>query len=717
MSSVLIVPNEPLPRPGRISSGPGLRALNLAAGLHANGHDIIVAVPALAQRKPNDSRPLGPPMLREVEEVPIDLGSLKDFIASRQPNVVIFTNYHTMHNVSKKNDNTLTRIKFIYDFFAPRILEQAAAGQLPGTRLNEEQQKKSRALTSADGILVNGERKLGYVAAWLAISGANLRTPIVQAPFCVPVQLESLERAPKRSVSDLRVVVSGNRQPWTRSRLNILDILPATSSLGWSLTHIGNPKITLLQEAGATYLPWIHDGLIDSHSDLDFPTFLQLLLQADLALDIFETSLEREMSYPTRSAVALSAGIPVIHPAETEISDLIRKWGCGWIYHNEAEIFGILNWIRSETTDFLKKAEAARRLAKNFLNPRVTTVAAAQLISDISLAPSSRRKQVFRTHSGTFSQARDWMARLVAPEWFIRQFHIDRFDAARAASPVDLYMGYSDERGYPPPNYILAHWAQRNNVKGMQDISFEACMAILVKYIDVGWYAATYSIHPDIFSCAENYFSLSGKRRISPSPFFCETLYINLNGDVRDAIANGVFINGFHHYLVSGMRDRRPATILFDDDYYLEANKDVAAEVGRGNYNSGFEHFLEYGNYEDRTASPLFDWGYYKAAYRDLPTDWGPPQLLRHFAEYGFKEQRFGSKFHRDLLVKKLQPPPLQAYAKRTRTALEELGRNHSGAADLMRRFDRHVDKIYTSFVAELTTSIHWLSRIHAYAY
>ena len=48
-----------------------------------------------------------------------------------------------------------------------------------------------------------------------------------------------------------------------------------------------------------------------------------VIADADIAIDLFPWSPERELAMVTRSVVALASATPVIHPPFTEVSDLV----------------------------------------------------------------------------------------------------------------------------------------------------------------------------------------------------------------------------------------------------------------------------------------------------------------------------------------------------------------------------------------------------------
>jgi glycosyltransferase involved in cell wall biosynthesis len=62
-----------------------------------------------------------------------------------------------------------------------------------------------------------------------------------------------------------------------------------------------------------------------------FGDFRTLLARCDLSIDVFERNPERELAMVTRSAVALSCGLPVMHVPFTEVSPIIAEHDGGWL--------------------------------------------------------------------------------------------------------------------------------------------------------------------------------------------------------------------------------------------------------------------------------------------------------------------------------------------------------------------------------------------------
>lgn len=91
-----------------------------------------------------------------------------------------------------------------------------------------------------------------------------------------------------------------------------------------------------------------------------------------------------------------------------------------------------------------------------------------------------------------------------------------------------------------------------------------------------------------------------------PSPniprSFNENLYLVENSGVADAVTNGLFSNGFEHWLEFGFLEGRSPQFAFDEDFYLATYPEVADAVTNGLFINGLEHYIRFGQTERRQA-------------------------------------------------------------------------------------------------------------------
>lgn len=133
-----------------------------------------------------------------------------------------------------------------------------------------------------------------------------------------------------------------------------------------------------------------------------------------------------------------------------------------------------------------------------------------------------------------------------------------------------------------------------------------------------------------------------------PSQMFDEDNYLAFYPDVANAVEAGFFKSGFDHFTNYGFyegRSRRSAQ--FDENYYLQASPGVADAVDRGFYSSGYEHYVEDGRFQQRSPNQVFDEGYYRAKNPDVNTAIQNGVFatgFEHFLNYGEAENRSPSR-------------------------------------------------------------------------
>lgn len=382
--TALVVANDVTPGFGVPVAAPGLRAAGIAEGLRAHGLEVELTVPApIIDRVWTRPIPPSPPAGTSI----VDPGDLGGFIAGGRFSHVVFTNANMGPHLAPVRGTS-----FIFDLFAPKILELLASGRTDKDWATEAA-KKERSLALADHVFVNGRRKIGYALGWLLrpavdrhrtttlgldrlVDGDPMRhLSLVEMPVPLPDGIEP--RAPGRAPDrELRVGVAGYTQPWSGDG----DVSPAIEiprSLGHHV-HVLTPPHW--GRADAVTPPPIA-GVTSTPGPLDYPTFSTWLQSMDVVADHFPPSAERRLAMITRTTVALRLGVPVIHGADSEVSDLIDAYDAGWVVAADDPVA----WKRAfeEATDaetLLAKQRGAVRLSTERFDPAAAlSVAAATL--------------------------------------------------------------------------------------------------------------------------------------------------------------------------------------------------------------------------------------------------------------------------------------------------------------------------------------------------
>ena len=382
--TALVVANDVTPGFGVPVAAPGLRAGGLAEGLRAHGLDVHLAVPApILDRVWTRPIPPSPPPGTSIVE-PAALG---EFIAGGGFSHVVFSNANMGPHLAP-----VPGTSFVFDLFAPKVLELLASGR-SDRDWTAEATKKERALALADHVFVNGRRKIAYALGWLLrpsvdrhrtstlgldrlIDGDPLEhVSLVEMPVPLPegIDVRPPGRPPGR---ELRVGVAGYTQPWSGQG----DVSPAIEiprALGHHV-HVLTPPhwgradaVTPTPIAGVTQTP----------GPLDYPTFATWLQTMDVVADHFAPSAERRLAMVTRTTVALRLGIPVIHGADSEVSDLIEEYDAGWVVDaGDEDGWGNALSEASDADRLAAKQRGAVRLSSERFEPGAALATAAKAL-------------------------------------------------------------------------------------------------------------------------------------------------------------------------------------------------------------------------------------------------------------------------------------------------------------------------------------------------
>lgn len=90
--------------------------------------------------------------------------------------------------------------------------------------------------------------------------------------------------------------------------------------------------------------------------------------------------------------------------------------------------------------------------------------------------------------------------------------------------------------------------------------------------------------------------------RVNVSRFYDESFYLARYPGVADAVASGAVVSGLAHFIQFGEAEGRTETSeVFNEQVYLQAYPAVAQAVSQGDFTSGLQHFLLFGQFEGRS--------------------------------------------------------------------------------------------------------------------
>lgn len=374
---VIILANDVTPGCGVPVAAPGLRAFGLAEGLRSHGFSVTTVVPKhLLQRVWANTNPPAP---LQPGTIALNGRDLAGYLDTAAPATVLLINSNQVAHVRRAPG-----LRYVLDVFAPKMLELAYQYQdrHPVQELAKLRDSKLQAFELADGIIVNGVKKVPYVVGWMLQTDRD--------PRAIPMTVVNMPVPPsehvRRDQPGLRFAIAGYLQGWSLPG-EWLDVVTSyVESHGEATldvvlpTHWGRqgdevsyPRLTRLVELNN----------VESHPVMRFSEFQQFLSGVDVVVDLFEPSLEREYAMVTRTVVALSCGVPVIHPPFTEVSSFISQYDAGWLVDcaDIRRLSDVVNGI--DQAEAARKSDNAVRLWNDVFSPEVATTPLVDLIATI----------------------------------------------------------------------------------------------------------------------------------------------------------------------------------------------------------------------------------------------------------------------------------------------------------------------------------------------
>lgn len=364
---VVVLSNDVVPGMGMPVAAPGLRAWGIARGLRAHGLKVrLVVVQHIIEKVwPRSMPPPLPPMTTVMRPE-----HLAHALRRRTPRALVLTNSNHAHHFLDLPD-----VRFIYDFFAPKLLELTyqAGDTSRSSELDRLRSKKLAALERSDGVIVNGAKKMPYVMAWLLAAGVDVRhLPLEVVNMPVPSLIADGTRD-----GPVKAVISGYLQAWSRPGAWVDAVTPFLDDGSLELDllvadHWGTGTHGQLPEG---FDDLAGHGAVRTHGTMTFGDFQDFLSTRDLTIDVFARNRERELAMVTRTAVALGSGVPALHVPFTECSGLIHEHAAGWLTEPDdpAAISRVLETVTSDRACLVSAREGARSVARNVLDPKVAT--------------------------------------------------------------------------------------------------------------------------------------------------------------------------------------------------------------------------------------------------------------------------------------------------------------------------------------------------------
>ncbi len=355
MGRVLVLTTEPLPLPGKKTTGAGLRAWSLGFGLRSAGfRDVTIAFAADAVR--GEEPDLGAvPNIRLFERAALD-----DFIAGENPDVVVFQHWGLLRDVLRPLPCPMA-----IDLAGPHLLERRLWNS---PRPAEDRAEKIAALSRADFVTCSGHHQRHYFLPFLLEAGFppdGALCPVI--PFSVSPDLPE----PSAERDHTTFVYTGYFLPWQDPSLALESVVEALEAKGRGrLLLVGgaHPGGDVSQGRFERLLERLDASPhVERRGPLPFDQLVGLLRQTGPAIDHMACNTERELAFPSRTMIYLWAGVPVLHHDYDEVAPAIARARAGWTFpeNDTAGITRTVNRLLAHREDAERRGANAQELVRN----------------------------------------------------------------------------------------------------------------------------------------------------------------------------------------------------------------------------------------------------------------------------------------------------------------------------------------------------------------
>jgi len=384
------------PIEGYPTSGTALRTWNIAEGLRDLGHEVVVSSPSDAVDgflKKNPS--VNAEFLKDLDANSFNASNQSSLVANHHPDAIICGHWPAW-TTGRKPAQPL-----ILDLAGPHLLERHYQG-------DENKEGgivgKLSALSCADYFIVSGlKQKLYFLSFLLRAKIENPETRICTIPMPLPPNENWSKDSSQADLSNSsnpaanefnpKFIFGGIFLPWQNPTWGL-------RFLSGKLKEKQNGHLTLIGGAHPHY-PIDSNVYQSLFSELEsnphvtrkplmpYDKFQEEMSNKDIAIDLMDWNLERELAITIRSCTYLWSGIPVIYNNYSDLSKLIAKHDAGWCVEpgDEDALNKIINQIFQTPEILRQKKNGAINLAKENFN----RTQHAQSILDLLNRPSTRK--------------------------------------------------------------------------------------------------------------------------------------------------------------------------------------------------------------------------------------------------------------------------------------------------------------------------------------
>lgn len=338
--------------------GGGLRGWTLAEGLRSDGFEVRLRFPRESLVDLDATH--GAMSAQDLDDLSFSWNDPLASYAVDRPDVVVISSWLLAGHI------TSCPAPLVVDLAGPVLFEFLA--QSPEKAL-ELAHHKSKALARADFVTCAGQRQRHYFLAWLALSGftpADCAERLAVVP--ISCQPETPVRAP--ASREPRFVFAGLPLAWQ-------DPVGPLDALLTRLEDRGQGRLDVYMErhpvhsAGVSWFPWLEQRLARSdraalHAAVPYERLLALYGEVDVAFDVFERGIERELAVSTRTIDYLRAGVVPLMASFVELAESVGECGAGMLLAPpfETSMAAAVDLLLDEPGRIATMSANAQRLAR-----------------------------------------------------------------------------------------------------------------------------------------------------------------------------------------------------------------------------------------------------------------------------------------------------------------------------------------------------------------
>ncbi len=361
MTHILVLANSLVPLPGLPTSGGGLRAWTLAQGLEAAGYTVTLLFPRHSLNE--QLIPIPADAYAAALSQTFAWEAVDQTIAQVAPDIVLASSWVLAGQIQH------CPVPLVVDLAGPLLLEFLAQDWQKGAALAH---LKTKAIAQADYVICAGERQRPYFQPWLLLSGfspADCQERLAVVPIsCAP----QFTPHPPPNPEPL-FLYTGMIYAWQDPSQAIATTIAVLERRDQGQLRI-QAQPHPIHSQGATWFAQLQARFGD-HPRVSFGPVLpytelsQVYREADLALDLFARTVERELAFNTRTVDFLHAGLPPLYGDYAELSPLLREYGAGFVVDPEdtAAITAAIEQVFDQPMVVARMSAGAQRLASERL--------------------------------------------------------------------------------------------------------------------------------------------------------------------------------------------------------------------------------------------------------------------------------------------------------------------------------------------------------------